>query len=160
MEIKRQMDPKKKKIIQAAAGVLIFLLVAVFTGFIVNYAQKSARDTQRLSDIAGLRFDLELFYHKYDKFPLAVLTAKKEDKEACSDNLCLDYVPADPLSGAAYAYTPCADPENVNCGENIGRPLSYMLIYTLETDSIGLFPGNHFASPKGVCADPSCLPAR
>ena len=155
------MDPRKRKMIQIGVGIGLFLLLAALAGFILNYAQKSSRDTERLADINGIRLELAMFYHKYNKFPGRILSEKSALKpEVCLDDLCLKSLPADPLSGVAYNYTPCADNEHMNCGTDIAYPKSYFLIYGLESGASGLPAGNHYADPTGICADPSCQPVK
>lgn len=158
MELKRQMDPQKRKIVQIITGIGLFLFFAALAWFILSYAQKSSRDALRLADIKALRLELEMFYHKYNKFPGRIILKKSAaDIDACLNDLCLEQVPADPLSGAAYNYTPCADNEHMDCNVDIPYPKSYFLIYKLETGAAGLPASPHYADPTGICSDDACL---
>ena len=110
-------------VVIAIIGVLASIVLAS-----LDSARKKGRDARRLSDIKQLQLALELYYDSNNAFPVGDtnnhLTAAQLEIPGY-----ISKIPTDPLSGAAYTYTPY---ESTASG-SAGICSSYHLGATLET---------------------------
>ena len=147
--MENQLSPETKLLIKKIIiSSIIAILLIVFTWLALSNAQKKSRDIQRLSAIRSLQADLKIYYYYHNVFPHKILNINKvEDKEKdCEGNLCLDFIPVDPLSGQEYQYFACFDSLASKCNDEIKYPGGYKIKYFLESNSKSLPKGVYWAT--------------
>ncbi len=145
--------PETKLLIKKIAiSVLLALLLVILTWLTLSYVQKKSRDIQRLSALKELRADLKMYYFRHNVFPHKILNINKvkDERTECDGNLCLKFVPKDPLTNREFKYIACADKNSEDCGDNVKYPLSYKVEYYLESNNRQVPRGKHIMNAQQI----------
>ena len=132
------MDKEKKtKVIRYSLGAFIFLVLFIFTLFLLNYAKNKNYDIEVLSTVEFLRSDIIYFYSSHNVYPVEIKSRRsileKDLEEECSRNLCLDSTMVNKTSSLNIKYLPCEGEEQNNCSLDIVNPQGYRFIYSLKS---------------------------
>jgi len=131
-----------------ASALAVVVLLSVLTWLALTNARVNSRDIQRLSAIRMLQADLKLYFFKNNVFPVSILdkNSLENPEKECFRNLCLNGLPADPLTGVSYKYTPCKDASSLECEDGISDPMGFKIEYSLEGNNQPLSSGSQRAT--------------
>lgn len=151
--MENQLSPEMQLLIKKIAiSSIIAILLIVLTWLALSNAKVKSRDIERLSDIRILQAELKTYFFNNNVYPQNILNKKSlgyPEKE-CSGNLCLDFLPVDPLTGAPYKYSPCADSYSFECGGEIENPKGFKIEYALEGNSRAILAGAKRATANNI----------
>lgn len=135
---------------------------------LLDAARRKGRDAQRVGDIKTFQAILELYFDSCGGYPrvstLTIVGSPQFDPSSsigCPKGISLrsylgDYLmkdfPVNPKPGGQdYQYCSETAPGSGKCGlPASGKAESYRIIFTLEGESLGLAPGAHVVTPKGI----------
>jgi len=151
--MENQLSPEVQLLIKKiAASATIVILLSVLTWLALTNAKEKSRDIQRLSDVRILQAELKIYFFNNNVYPVKILdkdTLEYPEKE-CLKNLCLNRLPADPLTGVFYKYTPCKDSLSLECEDDAGDPKGFKIEYVLESDSRAISAGQKRATANNI----------